>query len=104
MATVQVVKGYESPADQFANRGTTTGRLLVGDRGLGRLQARDAADAAARVRRRTRVVEPRHRRAAVGESGTGAHVEELFQGQLAVEDVAADQAVDVLPLVRADEV
>src|SRR5215469_11444829 len=46
----------------------------------------------------------RHGRAVVGEAGGGAHVEQLLQGQLAVEDVAADQAVVVLQLVGADDV
>ena len=78
--------------------------LAVGDGDAGRLHARDAADAAAGVRRRARVVEPGDRGAVVGIARRRAHVEQLLERQLAVEDVAADQAVLVLHLVGPDDV
>ena len=83
---------------------TAEGGAAVGDRGPGRLHAGDAADPAAGVGGGAGVVQAGHRGAVVGEPGRGAHVEQLLQGQLAVEDVAADQAVVVLHLVRAHDV
>ena len=50
------------------------------------------------------VVEPRDRCAVVGVAGRGPHVEQLLKRQLAVEDVAADEAVLLLHLVRTDDV
>ena len=76
----------------------------VPDRGLGGLPAGDAADAAATVGGRAGVVEAGDGRAVVGVAGRGPHVEQLLGRQLAVEDVAADQAVLLLHLVRADDV
>src|SRR6185437_3754282 len=58
----------------------------VGDRGLGRLHARYAAHPAAGVRGATRVVQAGDRGAVVGVAGGGAQVEQLLQGELAVED------------------
>ena len=46
---------------------------------------------------------PRDRGAEVGVAGRRAQVEQLVGRQLAVEDVAADEAVLVLHLVRADD-
>ena len=66
------------------------------------LQPGDAGDAAAAVRRAARLVEAGDRRAEVGVAGRGPHVEHLVGRQLAVEDVAADQPVLVLHLVRPD--
>ena len=77
------------------------GGLLVGDGRPGRLPAGDAADAAAGVGRRAGVVQPGDRRAVVGVARRRPHVEQLLERELAVEDVAADQAVLVLHLVRA---
>ena len=74
------------------------------DRGLGRLPAGDAADAAAPVGGGAAVVEAGDRRAVVGVAGRGPHVEQLLGRQLAVEDVAADQAVLLLHLVRTHDV
>ena len=51
---------------------------------------------------RRRLVEAADRRAVVGVAGRGPHVEQLRRRELAVEDVAADQAVGVLHVVRAD--
>ena len=78
--------------------------LAVGDRGPGRLPAGDAAHAAARVGGGAGVVQAGDGRPVVRVAGRRAHVEQLLQGQLAVEDVAADQAVLVLHLVGADDV
>src|SRR6188472_1844285 len=79
-------------------------RLLVADRGLGRLPSGDAADTAAAVRGGAGVVEAGDRGAVVGVPRRGAHVEQLLGRQLAVEDVAADEPVLLLHLVRADDV
>jgi hypothetical protein len=54
--------------------------------------AGDAADAATAVGGGAGLVEPGDRAAVVGVAGRRAEVEELLQRQLAVEDVAADQA------------
>src|SRR5437762_3021646 len=67
--------------------------------GLTRYIAGDAG-----VRRGTGVIQAGDRRAVVGEAGRGAHVEQLLQRQLTVEDVAADQPVVVLHVVGADDV
>src|SRR3954471_1023397 len=67
-----------------------------------RVESGDTGDATAAVRRAARLVQPRDRRAEVGVPGRGSHVEELVGGELAVEDVAADQAVLVLHLERPD--
>src|SRR5262249_56252793 len=80
------------------------GGVLVGDGRPGRLHPGDAAHAAARVGGRAGVVQPGHGGAVVRVAGGRAHVEELLQRQLAVEDVAADQAVLVLHVVGADDV
>src|SRR5580704_5224932 len=85
-----------------AGAARATAGAAVGDRRLGRLHARNAADAAARVGRRARVVQAGYRGAVIGEPGRRAQVEELLDGQLAVEDVAADQAVVVIHVVGAD--
>src|SRR6201999_4037191 len=76
----------------------------VAQRRPGRLHAGHTASPTARVRGRTGVVQAGHGGAVIGEPGGGPHVEQLLQGQFAVEDVAADQAVVVLHLVRADDV
>ena len=88
-------RGVSSAARSGQRRiaGGVAPALLVADRGAGRLHAGDAADAAAGVRRRARVVEPGDRGAVVGVARRRAHVEQLLERQLAVEDVAADQAV-----------
>src|ERR1700749_2071805 len=85
---------------------TTTGARStpVGDRGLGRLHAGDAAHPASGMRRAARVVQAGDRGAVVGVAGGGAQVEQLLEGELAVEDVAADQAVVVLHVEGADDV
>ena len=54
------------------------------------------------MRRAARLVQAGDRRAEVGVAGRGPHVEQLVGRQLAVEDVAADEAVLVLHLVRPD--
>src|SRR5439155_15548786 len=91
------------PGTTWAPGGLPVG-LLVGDGRPGRLHAGNAAHAAARVGGRAGVVQAGHGGAVVGVAGRRAHVEELLQRQLAVEDVAADQAVLVLHLVGADDV
>ena len=55
-----------------------------------------------RVRRRRALVQALDRRRVVGVAGRRTHVEQLLGRELAVEDVAADQAVVLLHLVRAD--
>ena len=67
-----------------------------------RLEGRDAGDPAASVGGRSGLVETGDRGAEVGVAGGRAEVEQLVGRQLAVEDVAADQAVLVLHLVRTD--
>src|SRR5664279_5804994 len=67
-----------------------------------RIAAGQGGHATARVGRRAALVETLERRPVVGVAGRRAHMEELVEGQLAVEDVAADQAVLVLHVVRAD--
>src|SRR5690348_16419032 len=89
---------------RMASADPAAGRALVRDRGPGLLHAGDAADPAAGVGGRAGVVQAGHRGAVVGEAWRGPHVEQLLQGQLAVEDVAADQAVLVFHLVRAHDV
>ena len=91
---------------------TCDGRAVAGtaasarscERGAGGLHAGDAADPAAGVRGGARVVEARDRGAVVGVPGRRAHVEQLLERELAVEDVAADQAVLLLHLVGPDDV
>ena len=61
--------------------------------GIGAVGARDAA---ARMRARAAEVEAPHRRAVLGPAEQGAHREELVERGLAVEDVAARQAVRLL--------
>jgi hypothetical protein len=56
------------------------------------------------VCRAARLVQAGDRGAEVGEARGGPHVEHLVGRQLAVKDVAADQAVLVLHLIRADDV
>src|SRR5262249_49256998 len=80
------------------------GDLAVGERGARGLPAGEAAAAAAGVRRRAAVVQAADRRPVVGVPGRRAHVEELLERELAVEDVAADEAVLLLHLVGADDV
>src|SRR5579859_2354620 len=77
---------------------------LVRDGGPGRLHARDAAHPATAVGGRAGVVQAAHRGPVVGETGRWPQVEQLLEGQLAMEDVAADQAVVVLHVVGADDV
>ncbi len=63
---------------------------------------RDAGDAAAGVRGAGALIQAADRRAVVRVARRRPHVEELLRRQLAVEDVAADQAPLVLHVVRAD--
>src|SRR5439155_15057563 len=65
-----------------------------------RMVSGDAAHTAAAVRCGTRLVEPFDRGAVVRVAGCRAHVEQLLERQLAVEDVSADQPVLLLHLVR----
>src|SRR6266571_677114 len=67
-----------------------------------RLPAGDAVHAPSRVRGGRAVVQAADRRAVVGVAGGGAHVEQLVDRQLAVEDVAADQPQLLLHVVRPD--
>src|SRR4029450_5202770 len=55
------------------------------------------------VRRRRALVEAAERRAEIGVAGGGPQMEELIRGQLAMEDVPADEPVVVLHLVRPDD-
>ncbi len=62
-----------------------------------------AGDAAARVRARAAQVESRDGRAVPGPTEDRAHREELIERRLAVEDVAAGQAVGRLEVERRDD-
>src|SRR5579875_868113 len=77
---------------------------LVVQRGASGLPAGNAAHPAAGVGRRTGVVEARDRCPVVGVARRGPHVEQLLERQLAVEYVAADEAVLLLHLVRPDDI
>src|SRR5258708_37444732 len=91
----------------WASRSRALGRLADLAIGEGRaccLPAGDAADATASVGRRAAVVQAADGSAVVGVAGSRAHVEELLKGELAVEDVAADQAVLLLHLMGPDDV
>src|SRR6266487_6448410 len=62
----------------------------------------DAGDAAAAVRGRSGLIQAAQRRAQVGIARGRPGVEHLPHRQLTVEDIAADQAVLLLHLMRAD--
>src|SRR3954471_9572838 len=99
-----VVIGRGEASGRRAADGPASVALVVADRRLRGLPTRDAAYAATRMRCGARVVEPCDRRAVVGVTGSRPHVEQLLHRQLAVEDVATDEAVLVLELVRPDDV
>jgi hypothetical protein len=79
------------------------GGAAVGQDVADGVAARDPGDPAAAVRGGPGLVEAVHRGAEVGVPRGGAGVEHLAQAQLAVEDVAADEAVLPLHLVRGDD-
>src|SRR4029078_3334463 len=63
----------------------------------------NAGDAAAGVCGRRALVQTGNRCPVVRIPGRGTHVEQLLGRQLAVKDVATDQAVLLLPLERPDD-
>src|SRR5216683_7481390 len=75
----------------------------VGQDLAGHVAARDAGNSATPVRRRARLVKPAQRGSEVRVACRGPGVEHLAHRQLAVEDVAADQPVLLLHLVRSDD-
>ena len=62
-----------------------------------------AGEAVARVRARAAKVEPGDRSAVARPAEQRAHGEELVERQLAVEDVAAGQAVSLFQIQRRDD-
>ena len=91
------------PSGQCSSSAEQPVALRVLQDPAGAEQSGDAGDPAAAVGGRRALVEPPDRRGEVGVARRRAHVEELVGGELAVEDVPADQAVLVLHLVGPDD-
>src|SRR5690349_4645155 len=96
-------RGRLSASEAAGGAVMPAGGTAVGQDLVNRVAARDPGDPSAAVCRGTGLVQATDRRAEVRVAGRGTGVEHLAQAQFAMEDVAADEPVFLLHLVRPDD-